>query len=447
MRFKLFFNVVIILLTSLFFGCSVKKTTLVSKNTTNINYYPKNVKIYEQTSKSNLGPCEPSIAINYNNPSIMVAGSVLNFVHVSKDGGVTWQTSTLKSRYGVWGDPTLLSDQKGNFYYFHLSDPEGTNWKSEKILDRIVMQKSTDYGASWTEGTSIGHHSPKQQDKQWALIHPKKNNLLYSAWTEFDKYNSSKTNDKSRILFSKSTDYGKNWSTPTQISDHLGNCLDDDLTPEGTTLAVSGNNLYVSWAYDSKIWFSKSIDQGVTWTKNTTIATQPNGWKYDIKNIARANGFPVMKIDHSKSEYKGTIYLNWSSQINDKETAVFLSKSIDNGNSWSLPQKVHTTIEKHHFFNWMDVDPKTGYIYVVYYRQINSTSPNIEVCLSVSKNGGKSFKAYTISKKPFNPKGANFFGDYNNICAFNGIIRPIWTQVENGLVSVWTALIDEKRLN
>lgn len=447
MRFKLFFGIAIVLLTTIAQGCATKKTLLASKNTTNIDYRPKNVKIYEQTSRKTLGPCEPSIAINYKNPDNIVAGSVLNYVHQSNDGGKTWETNTLKSKFGVWGDPTLLSDNNGDFYYFHLSDPEGTNWKSDKILDRIVVQKSTDQGLSWSEGNSIGHRPPKQQDKQWALIHPKEENILFTAWTEFDKYNSAEKNDKSRILFSKSTDYGKNWSIATQISNHEGNCLDDDLTPEGTTLAADGNDLYLSWAYDSKIWLSKSNDKGVSWSKNTIVANQPNGWQYEIKNISRANGFPVMKIDHSKSKYKGTIYLNWSSKVSDTETAIYFAKSTNKGNSWSVPNKVYSETQKHHFFNWMDVDPKTGYIYIVYYREVTPNSSLIEVRLSVSKNGGKSFDAYTISENPFNPKGANFFGDYNNISAFNSIIRPIWTQVENGKVSIWTALIDGKKLN
>src|SRR5262245_29171258 len=67
--------------------------------------------------------CEPSIAINLDDPKNIVAGSVLNNVYATTDGGLTWKKSTLSSPLGVWGDPVLISDFKGNFYYFHLSDP------------------------------------------------------------------------------------------------------------------------------------------------------------------------------------------------------------------------------------------------------------------------------------------------------------------------------------
>ncbi len=445
LRLLNFFSISILMFTTL--GCSINKKINNSKSTINNSYRPINVKIYEQIYENTLGPCEPSIYINPSDPKNMVAGSVLDYVHTSFNGGQTWNTKKITSKYGIWGDPTVIADTKGTFYYFHLSDPEGTNWKSDQILDRIVVQKSTDQGKTWSTGTGIGLNAPKQQDKQWALINPKYNNLLYTAWTEFDAYNSSDEKDRSRILFSKSTNGSTTWTTPVPIGNQEGNCLDDDLTPEGTTLASDGKNLYVAWAYDSKIWFSQSSNQGNTWSKEIAIAYQPNGWSFEIKNMTRCNGFPVMDIDLSNSKNKGTLYLNWSSQVNDKQTDVFFSKSIDKGKTWSTPKTVYAENKPaHHFFNWMNIDPKTGNLYVIYYKETQVDSSLIEVHLGVSKNGGDSFNDYIISEKPFNPKGANFFGDYNNISAYNGIIRPIWTQVTNGLVSVWTALINEKDL-
>jgi len=48
-----------------------------------------------------------------------------------------------------------------------------------------------------------------------------------------------------------------------------------------------------------------------------------------------------------------------------------------------------------------------------------------------------------ISEKPFTPTNNGvFFGDYNNISAYNGRVRPIWTQLDDRTLSVWTALID-----
>ena len=53
--------------------------------------------------------------------------------------------------------------------------------------------------------------------------------------------------DHSRILFSKSTDGGENWSEPLKISQFEGDCEDDDNTTEGAVPAIGPNGeIYVS---------------------------------------------------------------------------------------------------------------------------------------------------------------------------------------------------------
>ena len=97
-------------------------------------------------------PCEPSLAISPVDPDVMVAGSILDNVYTSQDGGKTWTKDVLTSRYGVFGDPCVVASPRGDFYYLHLSDPEGAGWASESLLDRIVCQRSTDGGRSWSKG-------------------------------------------------------------------------------------------------------------------------------------------------------------------------------------------------------------------------------------------------------------------------------------------------------
>ena len=46
-----------------------------------------------------------------------------------------------------------------------------------------------------------------------------------------------------------------------------------------------------------------------------------------------------------------------------------------------------------------------------------------------------------VSEEEFrtNPKA---FWDYNNISAYDGIVRPIWTRNDDGVLSIWTAILD-----
>jgi hypothetical protein len=306
------------------------------------DHFPKtfeNILIAKAEKGDGNGPCEPSIAVSPKNPQNVAAGAILNRYYWSNDGGRTWKNGTLKSKAaGVYGDPVLIGDWKGNFFYSHLSDPEGTGWASAKLLDRIVIQKSTDGGKTYDDGSWCGLHHPKDQDKPWLCSDPKTGNIACS-WTEFDKYASKDLEkDHSRILFSQSTDGGKSWSEALAISQFEGNCLDDDDTTEGAVPAYGPNGeIYVAWSYDEKIWFDRSTDGGKTWLKQDIVAAeQPGGWEIEIDGLNRTNVMPILVCDLSSGPNRGTLYLCWGDQRNgENDTDIFMAKSVDGGLQWS----------------------------------------------------------------------------------------------------------------
>ena len=391
------------------------------------------------------GPNEPSIAISLRDTQIIAAGSNVNNSYFSHDGGKTWEKQTLTSKYGVWGDPCLVPTEKGRFFFFHLSDPEGTNWASERLLDRIVCQRSNRKATRWSKGAAMGENHPKDQDKEWAAVNSD-NGEVYATWTQFDKYNSENPNDKSNILFSVGNKRGKRWSQPQRINQYSGNCLDNDSTAEGAQPAVGPNGeIYVAWSFDESIYFDYSLDGGKSWLdEDIVVSAQPGGWKQDIKGIMRANGMPVIACDRSGGENHGTIYLNWTDQRNGKENIdVFVAKSIDGGKTWSVPTRVNTDdTQRQQFLTWMTIDQSTGYLYCVFYDRRNHVDTHTDVFLAVSKNGGKTWTNEQLNDKPFKPLPLVFFGDYNNIAAVNGKVMPIWTELHNGKLSIWTALIN-----
>ncbi len=57
---------------------------------------PLNVRIHAQDGRS--FPCEPSIAVDPTDPQRLVAGSVLDDVYHSDDGGRTWTVDRMRSR-------------------------------------------------------------------------------------------------------------------------------------------------------------------------------------------------------------------------------------------------------------------------------------------------------------------------------------------------------------
>ena len=393
----------------------------------------KNIVIDNQGS-----PNEPSIAINQKNPAQIVAGSNIDNYYFSSDTGKTWTKGKLKSEYGVWGDPVIMTDTNGHFYFFHLSTAH--HW-----IDRIVSQKSFDGGKTWPQDTYMGFYTDKNQDKQWAVTDPRNNNI-YCTWTQFDQYGSSYPKDSSHILFSKSSDAGITWSPAKRINQIGGDCIDDDNTTEGAVPAVGPNGeIYVSWAGPLGLVFDRSLDGGETWL-NTDIYVSdfPGGWNYEIPGINRCNGLPVTVCDLSNGTHRGSIYINWTDQRNgENDTDVWLVKSTDNGNTWTEPIRVNDDLPgKHQFFTWLTIDQITGFLYFIFYDRRDYTDNKTDVYMAVSRDGGNTFENFKISESAFIPNQGIFFGDYTNISAHNNIIRPIWARLENFKLSLLTALVD-----
>lgn len=386
---------------------------------------------------------EPSIYINPKNTNEVIAGSVMNDYYYSKDGGETWKSRSIKSRWGVNGDPCMMIDTLERYYYFHLSNING-----QPLVGGMVCQRSKKLKGKFKhQGHTIANG--KFHDKEWVALNPR-NNHLYMTWTQFDAYDSDDPKDFSHIVFSKSADGGMTWSNPVQISNAPGDCRDNDETAEGAVPAIGPNGeIYVSWSRNDTIWFNRSFDDGKTWmTKETYLASQPVGWVIDIPGIYRCNGLPVTVCDLSSSSTNGTIYVNWADQRNGVDnTDIWVTKSTDKGATWSEPIKVNNDDSKNHqFLTWMTIDQATGYVYCVFYDRRNHTGNKTDVYLAVSKNGGESFENYKISETPFLPNPKIFFGDYTNISVHNGVIRPIWTRLHKGRISLHTALINQTDL-
>lgn len=407
----------------------------------------KNIKLAEARGGDKFQPCEPSVAINLKNTNNIVAAVVLDRIIYTNDAGNTWQEKTVTSPFGVYGDPALISDTKGNIYYFHLADPSGEGRSNDAWLDRMVVNKTSDGGATWSKGVSIGHNPPKDQDKEWPAINFK-NDDLYLTWTQFDKYGSKDATCQSNIMFSKSSNKGDKWSKPIILSQTPGDCIDDDNTAEGAVPATFyDGKIFVTWSNQGKIFMDRSYDGGETWLRNDlALFEHAGGWAMDIPGIMRSNGMPVFVIDNSKGPYSGMLYLIWGEQRNGDSDIMF-SRSSNFGENWTVPAKINNDAGgKHQFFPWLTIDQTTGYLYTVFYDRRNHEGNETDVYLAYSMDAGITFTNVKISESHFVPSASVFFGDYTNITAHKGMIVPVWTRMDEGKTSVWTTVIKHEDL-
>jgi subtilisin-like proprotein convertase family protein len=413
------------------------------------------------TISSQYLPEEVSIMMNPKNPLQLVAGSNVSAYgldssssgyYYSTNGGYNWSGGILHSTLAIpSGDPVIIVDTAGNFYFI-----QNASTSMNSSFDIHLVMKSTDGGMTWPIGSTYGYDG-KMQDKPWGCVDWSNSiyrNNIYITWTEFSKYSYAGSSDSSIILFTKSTNGGANWSQPLRISKRKGDARDSSNTVEGAVPCTGPNgDIYVSWSGpiglhsgQYGIFFNKSTDGGNSWLDSERVATtQPGGWNINIPGIFRCNGFPVTCCDLSNGPNRGTIYINFSDQRNGVyDTDIWLIKSTNGGNNWSLPKRVNNDLSgNQQFFNWMTVDQATGYIYCIFYDQRNISLLTANVYIACSTDGGETFRNTKINTTPFLLNGGVFFGDYINITAHNGHVRPIWMGLQNSYnLSIYTAIID-----
>ena len=385
---------------------------------------------------NNFGPEEPSIAINPVNPSVVVAGSNGDNYYYSNDGGATWITGILSSSYGQQGDPCLVADSLGNLFYLHLA---GT-------LDRIVCQASVDGGATYSNGSFAWNNNILLDDKEWGVTDPHTNNI-YVTWTEYDEGFTPGPLDSSRVYFSKSTDHGVTFSSGVRINQVAGDCLYLDITDAHPFVGVNGE-IYVTFMDSAGIRFNKSVDTGSSWLAVQPLIAAVGSMRYDtVPGVARIRSMPYSACDRSNSLYRGNLYVSWADPRNGATNSdIFFIRSVDGGATWSLPLKVNTdTSNRYQYRNAMTVDQTNGMIYIVYYDRRNySGNDSTDVYLSKSSDGGATWTDVKLSSTGFYSAGIQFDGDYIDISAHGGMVRPVWTRTDNFSNSIWTCLYNEQ---
>ena len=380
-------------------------------------------------------PNEPSICMNPKNPDQIMIGSVLDNYYLTNDGGLTWQHGTIASAYGVNGDPVILVDTGGSYYYFHLVQD----------LSRVVCQKKQDHSSPWQEISYTADYNGYDIDKEWATYDPVHHNL-YASWTRFNNWGSSIPTDSTDIFVAKSSDGGLTWGDQKLISNVGGNASAGFGSVHGSYGTTGPNGeVYVAWWSPQGMMFDRSLDEGETWMDaDVNITGFGIQWITTIPGIQTGVSFPVIACDRSNGPNHGNIYVTWTDKRSGGNNAnIWLAKSTDGGMTWSEAKQVNDDGPgKHQFFNYITVDQVTGKIYVIFYDRRNYSDSNTDVYIAISSDGGETFANYKISDTPFIPYSTLFFGHYIGVAAHNDHVFATWMRMDNGDLTLWGAIID-----
>jgi hypothetical protein len=386
---------------------------------------------------------EPSIAVNPNNPSQVLAAFQPATVAYSTDGAQTFSTADLPPIEGwrTGGDVSVAFDNKGSAYLSTLHfDKLGSMsyWAHAAGKNAIFVRRSPDGGKTWDrDATAVKIYDGVGADSHMedmprifadAQAHSRYAGNVYVGWIEWQL-------DKSIMLFARSTDGAKTFSQPMQISTHAGLPRDDNGGLVGFVGVVGADGtIYAIWNDGNTITFTQSPDGGKKFTPSRAVfdvAPPYFGGAGGVPGVSRVMGFPQIAVDGRQGKQGGTLYVSWS-DFRNGDVDVFCASSADHGRTWSKPVRVnsdpiHNGLDQ--FFQWMTTDPATGDLYVQFYdRRDDPKNRRTGFTLARSTDGGNTFVNYAWDEVPFDSQQPAFLGDYSWLTVLNGKAYGAWTE-------------------
>ena len=385
-------------------------------------------------------PLDNNTVLNSNN-STDWTGSTVTVLYgadalYTRDGGTTWGGQITGAGGANSGDPAAAIGRHGWYYVGYVAADYGQG-----------VAHSTDAGTTWTHvQVATGVFVILDKNHLWIDNSPSSSyeSHLYSAWTNF--YGTNHGN----IELSSSADSGQSWSAAQNISSAVSagshnQGVNIQTGPAGEVYAIWA--IYDSWPADENaIGMAKSTNGGASFAPATRIIENIRGIRASLTSKdMRVNSFPVAAVDISGGPYNGHIYVVWANigvpGVNiGPDIDVYMIKSTNGGTNWSSPIKVNqdsSGLGKEHFFPWINCDPETGDLHVIFYDDRNVSSTDCETFVATSTDGGATWTDFKVSDVSFTPSpipglADGYFGDYLGISARGGKVYPSWTDNRSG---------------
>ena len=438
--------------------------------------------IVVETEKSKMQN-ESSIAVNPLNPLNLIASAVdyrdnsSSWVYVSHDGGKTWDNINLGKppelpHWKSSNDPSVAFGPDGTGYLVFGAFPRSDTGSTGE--NAVMISKTTDEGRTWykTHIPVIIHQGPDVEheyfeDKYYisvdnAIASPHRGNL-YIPWKRVTPRDSA-----TQIVISHSSDRGDTWTEPINVSLRLPGSSEDTTFGQSFPLAAVGaeGEVYVVWNHgiEHGVGFAKSTDGANSFSDPRIIhnynifgtttnlgSTAIPIWRHAVKNVVRAEAYPVIVCDTTAGERRGNVYVCWAA---DKTPNIYFSRSEDGGDTWSDPLIVNSDTTGDQFWAWMSIDPANGDLAIMYLDSRNDPANLLSECyVSYSADGGATWTdrraAEINSDLRRNPFGGNFAGDYSGMAFYHGKIYPSWVDMRSAVKDiydsdVYTAIINTK---
>ncbi len=384
------------------------------------------------------GSAESAVAVRPGDPLRLIAASngpefSAVWVHLSTDGGVTWQRVALPED-DTSADPTVAWSADGSRAYFaslaSCQQPGGCD---------LHVYRSDDGGLTWNGLEQVTPGDPRREfgkpaDKEYLHVdtHPDSpfHDRVYLVWWGFGL----------GMRVAHSTDFGNSWSIAV-VPGAQG--IGADLVSDRS------GRLFLLWhdPTQRRVLVSRSTDGGVTFEAPTQVAVNSGSFRF-TPPAQGARGVAMIlsaDADLTGGPNADSLYATWSDLVVEESvyeagatvagasgagdaggdhSRVVVARSHDGGQTWqeSSPHPIADSLTVDRFNPWLVVDT-SGHLHVTFYSTLRDPSrTSVDLMRSVSVDGGATWshphRLTEVSSS--SPNDIFQFGDYNGLAVLAG---------------------------
>ena len=480
-------------------------TTPFSQNKQNepsVAVNPRNHQVLVAGSNDNIDntPCD-------GNDCSFTPGVGGSGVYFSFDGGTSWTQPTYQGWSGRDGTPGpgpigtlphyfehgLVADgdpgiafgprrENGVFrwsngarvYYSNLASNFSTE-RSEstfKGFEAITIshadrlhRAANDHAGAWSDPVIVTQRRQSQttfSDKPSIAVDTARSSPGFgNVYSCYSRFNSQNPIGPIKIAFSRSTDGGRTFSRPKDLSSAASQPTQDGR--QGCAVATDSHGVvYAVWEdivqKHSVFRMAKSFDGGRTFGKSRVVAQvtdvgtfdEVRSFSFDGIAGARTSSFPSLSIANgapSGNNAPNTIALGWSDgDLNDEHALVQLSDS--GGQTWSGPTEAEQSGDRPDFA-FLGISPNGQDLYLVYdafldpFRDDTTSARRFQgVTRHADVSGTTLSSLSTLDRGGIGDARASsanalideFIGDYNAVAATNGGAVSVFNDARNAAV-------------
>jgi hypothetical protein len=402
------------------------------------------------TPTSTVPEAEEHIAVdpsNFNNLIAMISdfsqngGFNTSKFAFSSNNGASWAENFVPLSGGfpvtadnhVWqanSDPVAAIDKKGNVFLANL-------YLQADNLGNVTNDGYYVCSATLTSGPIFkqsGCHpvrtslkaSTNVEDKPWLAVDTSSSAFagnVYASWTHF-------TAITDVIFFSRSTNHGVTWSKAIQI-----NPTSQNGAVQGSQVAVGpAGEVYVAYEVfftggKGQHLIAKSTNGGVSF--GTPVALTPTFNNLSFSSTYRDNTFPALAV--SPVAGKAFIYDVYTDQPGANSRTAFVRSKTAGGLTFTSPISANDSTKGQRLMPAVAADTK-GVVHISWFdtRKSGTSTDHLDIFATYTKNNGGSFAPNArVTSTQIAAGGAGFIGDYSGIASgsdsTNSLAHPVWT--------------------